>query len=110
MGEVAFRGYAEFSDAGVFVAILWFTLRGPPYPYRMVITDTAVRIEGRRVPRAILPSRSCEIDELVCARLRGTLVILYLSNDKWWTLSTVTKGKKIVRELKSRGVTITQDA
>jgi hypothetical protein len=46
----------------------------------------------------------------VSARLRGTLVILYLNNDAWWTFSSMTQCRKIMRELEARGVPTTQDA
>ena len=107
---MTFPGLADFSDAGSLAAVLSL-MRGPPYPYRIAITDETVRIEGRgRVLRALLPSRSCDIDELVSARLRGTLVILYLPNDAWWSVSSMSKSKKIISELRSRGVPVAQDA
>jgi hypothetical protein len=110
VSEVSFPGLPEFSDATRFGALLWLGLRGPPYPFRLVITDSAVRIEGRgRVLRALLPARCRALQDVVSARLRGTLVILYFRNDAWWTFSSMMRCRKIIRELEQRGVPTTQD-
>jgi hypothetical protein len=105
--ETKFRGVVEFSGEGPTVAMLSFTF----FPfYRLVISDDSVRVEGRwRLLRSLLPSRSCDLDKLVSARLRGTLVILYLPNDEWWSVSSGMRSTKIMRELESRGVSTTRD-
>jgi transposase len=82
----------------------WFPL------FRLVITDDTVLVEGRwRALRSLLPSRRCDLDKLASARLRGTLVILYLPNDEWWSVSSGMRCTKIMRELESRGVRTTRD-
>jgi hypothetical protein len=105
--EAKFRGVVEFSGEGPAVAMLSFTM----FPcYRLVIADDTVRVEGRwRLLRSLLASRSCDLDKLVSARLRGTLVIVYLPNDEWWSVSSGMRCTKIMRELESRGVPTSRD-
>ena len=110
MSDVAFPGLAEFSDAQGLGALLWLTLHGPPYLYRLVISDSTVRIEGRwRLLRTALPSRSCAIADLLSAQMRGTLVIIHSSGGVWWSFSTASKGPTILHELEARGVPTSVD-
>ena len=108
MTEAKFRGVVEFSDESPVLALLsltWFPL------CRLVVTSDAVRIEARwRLLQSLLPSRTCDLDTLVSARLRGTLVLLYLPNDEWWSVSSGSRSTKIMGELESRGVSTTRDA
>ena len=98
----------EFSnETPVFAAVSFL---GPAL-YRIVVTDTELRIEGRWRPlRALMQPRTCSLDEIESARLRGTLVILYLPRDEWWSISTATKAQKIIGELESHGVQVARDA
>ncbi len=89
--------------------LAWLQVGGPPGFFRTVIADTELRIEGRWLPlRVLLPSRHCHLSDLVSARLRGGLVILYFADDQWWSMWSF-KAERILRELESRGVPTTRD-
>ena len=78
--------------------------------WRISIDDTHLRIEARWKPlRALLRHRELGLDEIRSARLRGTLVILYLEPDDWWSISTVSKAEKIMKALEARGIPVTRD-
>lgn len=108
MGEVVFKGAAEFPSP-VRLLLAWFQTNGPPGLFRLVLTETDLRIEGRWLPlRAVLPTRRCHLEELVSARLRGGLVIFYLPNDEWWSIWSF-RAETLIRELELRGVSATRD-
>jgi hypothetical protein len=108
MAEASFPGVAQFSDGGLFVAALSATY----FPcYRLVITDDTIRLEGRwRLLRAVLPSRSRRLDEVVSARLRGTFLIISLPRDEWWTLSAGRRSTRIMKQFESRGIQTVRDS
>lgn len=108
LAEVTFYGAAEFPSR-MRLVLAWLQVGGPPGFFRMVITETDLRIEGRWLPlRALLPARRCRLSDLVSARLRGGLVILYFTDDQWWSMWSF-KAEQILRELGSRGVPTTRD-
>jgi len=67
VSEVTFYGNAEFPSP-MRLVLAW--LHGPPGLFRMVITDTDLRIDGRWRPvRVLLPIRRCRLSDLASARL-----------------------------------------
>ena len=108
MSEVRFYGAAEF-PCRIRLLLAWLQTGGPPGFFRLVITDTDLRIEGRwRVVRELLPSRACRLSDLVSARLRGGLVIFYVPNGEWWSMWSF-KAEQIIQELELRSVPVTRD-
>jgi hypothetical protein len=105
--ELRFRGNVEFSGESPFYAAVAF---GALAMWRISIDETHLRIEGRWKPlRTLLRQRELRLDDVRSARLRGTLVILNLQADDWWTISTVSKAEIIMKALEDRGVPVTRD-
>jgi hypothetical protein len=106
--ELLLRGNVEFSGERPLYAWVAF---GSLALWRISIGDTYLRIEGRWKPlRVLLQRRELRLDQIQSARLRGTLVILQLDADEWWTISTVSKAEKIMSALEARGVPVSRDA
>jgi hypothetical protein len=106
MADIAFAGCVEFSNETPLFAWVSSSFAF----YRLVISDSDVAVEGRWRPlRKLIQTSRCTFPDLQCARLRGTLIILYLPHDEWWSISRVTKGAAIIRELEARGVRISVD-
>jgi len=106
--ELLLRGNVEFSGESALYAWVAF---GSLALWRISIGDTSLRIEGRWKPlRVLLHPRELRLDQIRSARLRGTLVIIDLGDDDWWTISTVSKGEKIMSALAARGVPVSDDA
>jgi hypothetical protein len=102
-----FHGVVQFSD-GSLVASAISAMQFPCY--RLIFTDDSVRVEARwSAWRFILPSRSCELGQVISARLRGTFIIVSLPEDEWWTVSSPMRSTQIMREFESRGVPTTRD-
>src|SRR5690349_10803575 len=98
------RARVEFS--GEHPLIAWMSWSLPLH--RLVITDENVRVEARwRFLNHVLTPRSTGLAHVASARLRGTLVILYLVGDEWWSVSAGMKCEKLMRELEARGVPTT---
>ncbi len=110
VADAVFHGYPEFSDGSGLLLAALATWRLHPAPFRLGITNTTVSIDGRwRFVRPLFPSRRIGLNELGGARLRGTLILLDLPNDEWWSFSTTTQYKKIAHALRARGVSVTED-
>jgi hypothetical protein len=107
VADATFRGVVQFSDANLITS----ALSAVEFPlFRVVITDEAIRVEGRwKVLRSVLESRSYDLGVVTSARLRGTFIILYLRDDDWCTVSSGLRCTQIMRELEARGVPTTRD-
>jgi hypothetical protein len=110
--DATFHGAAEFtSRARLPLAWLqtWFHTTVAPDLFRIVITDTDLRIDGRwRSVRALLPSQSCKLSDLVSATRRERLVVLKFRDDEWWSVASA-KAEQIIRALEAREVRVTID-
>lgn len=106
MDEV-FHGNVEFSNEGPLYEAVAFGAIGR---WHISISDTCIHIEARWKPlQAVLQPRELRLDEIRSARLRGTLVILYLDADEWWSISTASRGEKIMQLLETRGIPVQRD-
>ena len=105
--DEVFRGNVEFSNESPLYAAFAFGAVGR---WRISISDTHICIEARWKPlQALFQRRELELGEIRSARLRGTLVILYLDADEWWSISTASKGERIMESLATRGIQVSRD-
>jgi hypothetical protein len=105
--DEVFRGNVEFSNESPLYAAVAFGAVGR---WRISISDTHISIEARwTLLRPLLQPRELRLDEIRSARLRASLVILYLDADQWWSISTATKGERIMQLLERRGIPVSRD-